>query len=393
MPIFTVDEHFQAISKAKAYIKDVRSSEDGDDLSWNQARATAYIAALFDLEAIGSEDRSLLEQEVAVAAHGADGEFTPPLPAVAIQPGLYAVEHINNWDGEGSRCTSLAQLDGDGHWTYEETGAPVLEHVGDEVLWAWPLTEATALHPYESLSAAERIKAWDVELGERVLEAFKVGANDIVAAKNERQALELLIWRGGEGLRPALGLGDVVALADHELDRTSHDADGEPEPTVRELLAETDEPEYLTAWQESNDFSNEMDLALDAQVTVTNDAGVRPNYTSATIEWVSVDEPNTPRGEVSRLVYGPEKVTLEFKGAEAGQGTSWSGSIHLERTTAVQNIPGFYVEVPGRNLKADIKKVSYQVIGSFSDDSCNSFTGEWTEAGCATVYEFNIDIE
>ncbi len=55
------------------------------------------------------------------------------------RPGLYAIRHINNWDGQGDVMTSLATYDKDGKWRYDENGAPVLEYAGDRLLKAWPL--------------------------------------------------------------------------------------------------------------------------------------------------------------------------------------------------------------------------------------------------------------
>lgn len=54
-------------------------------------------------------------------------------------PGKYAVRHIDNWDGQRDVCTSFAQLDAAGLWTYTECGRPLLVHEGDKVLHAWPL--------------------------------------------------------------------------------------------------------------------------------------------------------------------------------------------------------------------------------------------------------------
>lgn len=114
----------------------------------------------------------------------------------------------------------------------------------------------------------------------------------------------------------------------------------------------------------------------------------------ATIDWVSDEESNTPRGEVTWLKLGSEVVGLGFRGAEAGQGTSWSGSIVLGLTQSVQTVTGFYEEIPGPKLSATIKKVPYTVIGSFSDDSYKTFTGKWTEGvDAVSVYELNIDID
>ncbi|AHC68637.1 hypothetical protein [Pseudomonas aeruginosa] len=114
----------------------------------------------------------------------------------------------------------------------------------------------------------------------------------------------------------------------------------------------------------------------------------------ATIDWIADDEPNTPRGVVSSLNIGPKVVALGFRGAEAGQGTSWTGSIVLELTEAVQTVTAYYEEIPGPKMSAAIKKVPYTVTGCFSDESYKSFTGKWTEGvGAQHVYELNIDID
>ncbi|MED7670233.1 hypothetical protein GXB78_23795 [Pseudomonas moraviensis subsp. stanleyae] len=55
------------------------------------------------------------------------------------KPGLYAVRHIDNWDGERDVVLAFAMLDADGKWTDKETGEPLLTYKGDKVLTAWPL--------------------------------------------------------------------------------------------------------------------------------------------------------------------------------------------------------------------------------------------------------------
>lgn len=145
--------------------------------------------------------------------------------------------------------------------------------------------------------------------------------------------------------------------------------------------------------RESDAFAKEMQLTLDAQTTLANDAVYTPSAPSATIDWIALDEPNTPRGEVSRLTIGTEMISLEFKGPFAGTDSNWSGSIVLKRTTAFQRISGYYVDIPGPKMKAAPKKVPYTVTGCFSDDTCKSFTGQWTEGADGLPYEFNIDID
>lgn len=115
---------------------------------------------------------------------------------------------------------------------------------------------------------------------------------------------------------------------------------------------------------------------------------------ATTIEWISEDESNTPRAEVSGLKVEPDLISLLFKGAEAGQETSWSGSISLVRTTDVQTVVGHYDEVPGPKLHKPIRQIPYSVTGRFADDTCKSFTGRWSEGiGSISVYELNIDID
>ncbi|WP_288077370.1 hypothetical protein [Pseudomonas sp.] len=62
-------------------------------------------------------------------------EGKPP----AYKPGLYAVRHIDNWDGERDVTLTFAMLDADGKWTDKETGDALLAFRGDKVLRAWPL--------------------------------------------------------------------------------------------------------------------------------------------------------------------------------------------------------------------------------------------------------------
>lgn len=61
-------------------------------------------------------------------------------------PGLYAIRHLSNWDGEGDVCVTLATYSekGDGIWRYHENGGAVLEYQGDKILQVWPLTDGSA---------------------------------------------------------------------------------------------------------------------------------------------------------------------------------------------------------------------------------------------------------
>lgn len=88
------------------------------------------------------------------------------------KPGLYAIRHLDNWDGEGDMRVSLATYDDKGVWKHEENGAPVLEYRGDKILQAWPLadTSAPALTYDAGLEAAaahilERIEEYQLEHG------------------------------------------------------------------------------------------------------------------------------------------------------------------------------------------------------------------------------------
>lgn len=72
-------------------------------------------------------------RDIAARALGMDGK--PP----TYKPGLYAVRHIDNWDGERDVVLTFAMLDADGKWTDKETGEPLLTYSGDRVLTAWPL--------------------------------------------------------------------------------------------------------------------------------------------------------------------------------------------------------------------------------------------------------------
>lgn len=52
----------------------------------------------------------------------------------------HAVKHIDNWDGERNVIVSLA-FNHEGVYLHYESGKPLLEYVGDEILQEWPLTE------------------------------------------------------------------------------------------------------------------------------------------------------------------------------------------------------------------------------------------------------------
>ena len=72
-------------------------------------------------------------RDIATRALGMDSK--PP----TYKPGIYAVRHIDNWDGERDVVLTFAILDADGKWADKETGEPLLKYIGDKVLRAWPL--------------------------------------------------------------------------------------------------------------------------------------------------------------------------------------------------------------------------------------------------------------
>lgn len=52
----------------------------------------------------------------------------------------HAVQHIDNWDGEGDILFSFAFVCHDDYYHFE-TGRPVLEYQGDVIVNAWELKE------------------------------------------------------------------------------------------------------------------------------------------------------------------------------------------------------------------------------------------------------------
>jgi len=141
------------------------------------------------------------------------------LPRVAIKPGLYAIRHINNWDGEGDVCNALAHLDDLGHWTFEESGAPVLAYAGDMVLSAWPLNDDAAVRPFGSLTTDERIQVLEHEFAGQPLKAWNVHWTQVVAARSARQAVEVFIAHSGEWNRDAYNISaaDACELVHYQL--------------------------------------------------------------------------------------------------------------------------------------------------------------------------------
>jgi hypothetical protein len=171
---------------------------------------------------------------------------TQPLtPAdVALAPGLYAIRHINNWDGEGDICTALARLDAAGIWTFDENGRRVLEYNGDKVLSAWPLAEKTAQVPYESLTTVERIAVLEQEEREMPLKAWRVRHAEVVAARSARQAVEVMIAHIGEWMRETYHYtaADAVEMADFQMESGP---DVEMGLTFQYLLENAKAPAFL----------------------------------------------------------------------------------------------------------------------------------------------------
>ncbi|MGR6617686.1 hypothetical protein [Pseudomonas rhodesiae] len=117
-------------------------------------------------EAFVEDGRSMLVasidmiRDIAAKALGTDGK--PP----SYKPGLYAVRHIDNWDGERDVVLTFAMLDADGKWTDKETGEPLLKYTGDKVLRAWPLDCSDA--PATQIIGVPRqwLEDWALELVE-----------------------------------------------------------------------------------------------------------------------------------------------------------------------------------------------------------------------------------
>lgn len=140
---------------------------------------------------------------------------------VALSPGLYAIEHIDNWCGEHVACTALARLDEKGIWTYEESGKPVIQHEGDKVFRAWPLVDHSAVVPLDMLTAEQRLHVLNQELQGHPLKAWSVYWDHIVAARSEREALELVIFKMGDRFRDEwnVTLADVCEIEGYEMER------------------------------------------------------------------------------------------------------------------------------------------------------------------------------
>ncbi|WP_245223442.1 hypothetical protein [Pseudomonas fluorescens] len=100
------------------------------------------------------------DELTAITQDGAESE----LPNY--KPGLYAVRHIDNWDGERDVVLTFAMLDADGKWTDKETGEPLLTYTGDKVLRSWPLDCSDA--PATQIIGVPRnwLEDWALELVE-----------------------------------------------------------------------------------------------------------------------------------------------------------------------------------------------------------------------------------
>jgi len=117
-------------------------------------------------EAFAEDGRSMLVASVDmitdIAAKALGMDSKPP----SYKPGLYAVRHIDNWDGERDVVLTFAMLDADGKWTDKETGEPLLTYKGDKVLRAWPLDCSDA--PDTQIIGVPRngLEDWALELVE-----------------------------------------------------------------------------------------------------------------------------------------------------------------------------------------------------------------------------------
>lgn len=114
----------------------------------------------------GDEPDFIEDGSVARAALFASAEPAMESKPPAYKPGLYAVRHIDNWDGEREVVLTFALLDADGKWTDKETGAPLLTYKGDKVLRAWPLDCSDA--PDTQIIGVPRnwLEDWALELVE-----------------------------------------------------------------------------------------------------------------------------------------------------------------------------------------------------------------------------------
>lgn len=108
---------------------DQRIDEQGVALMQIHDRADAFAEDECSMRVASVE----VIRDIAARALGMDSK--PP----TYKPGLYAVRHIDNWDGERDVALTFAKLDADGKWTDNETGDALLTYRGDKILRAWPL--------------------------------------------------------------------------------------------------------------------------------------------------------------------------------------------------------------------------------------------------------------
>ena len=99
-------------------------------------------------------------RDITTRALGMDSK--PP----TYKPGLYAVRHIDNWDGERDVALTFARLDAAGKWTHEETGDALLAYRGDKVLRAWPLDCSDAPDTQVIGVPRDWLQEWALELVE-----------------------------------------------------------------------------------------------------------------------------------------------------------------------------------------------------------------------------------
>ncbi|GLK90008.1 hypothetical protein [Pseudomonas turukhanskensis] len=228
MPTYVNSEVYTVIKKVKQLVKDGEYYE----------KALGYIDALFDLEVIGTESRNELHRLASESAQEVNNRECPRV--VAMAAGFYAILQHKGLNGRTSAVYSVAKFDGAESWAYEGSGERVIQSDEDLIVSAWPLTHQTAIHTYESLSPAERIAALAIDLESVAMSAYRVGEHDVVVARSDREALEVLIAHRGEELRAMRSLADVQAIADDDLDV---EVDGDF--TIRDLMDAADEPEYL----------------------------------------------------------------------------------------------------------------------------------------------------
>lgn len=105
---------------------------------WWKERMRTALTVLYD--GIGKpEPADLADRDIRLAER-----LAPMPPAIDPKflhyaPGLYAVHHIDYWDGEGDLRWSFANLDAEGKWTHDEGGKPLIECERDEILQVIPL--------------------------------------------------------------------------------------------------------------------------------------------------------------------------------------------------------------------------------------------------------------